>query len=85
MHTLSTFVIKKSEQVSIESCPGDNRCYGTEHDTDIAIRCSMRDRAENDAVRWCHLTHQIIAGASVHSRGHKTSLVRCTDIFFEET
>ena len=24
-------------------------------------------------------------GTSVHSREHKTSLVRCTDIFFEET
>ena len=44
----------------------------------------MRNRAEKDAVRWCHLTHQVIAGASVHSREHKTSLVRCTDIFFEE-
>ena len=28
----------------------------------------MRNRAEKDAVRWCHLTHQFIAGASVHSR-----------------
>ena len=22
----------------------------------------MRNRAEKDAVRWCHLTHQVIAG-----------------------
>ena len=36
------------------------------------------NRAEKDAVRWCHLTHQVFAGASVHSREHKTSLVRCT-------
>ena len=26
---------------------------------------TMRNRAEKDAVRWCHLTHQVIAGASV--------------------
>ena len=45
----------------------------------------MSNRAEKDAVRWCHVTHQVFAGASVHSREHKTSLVRCTDIFFEET
>ena len=38
---------------------------------------SMSNRAEKDAVRWCHLTHQVFAG---HSREHKTSLVRCTDI-----
>ena len=25
----------------------------------------MRNRAENDAVRWCHLTHQFIAGGEV--------------------
>ena len=31
----------------------------------------VRNRAEKDAVRWCHLTHQVIAGASVHSREHK--------------
>ena len=48
----------------------------TEH-----ILVAMSNRAEKDAVRWCHLTHQVFAGASVHSREHKTSLVRCTDIF----
>ena len=32
----------------------------------------MRNREEKDAVRWCHLTHQFIAGASVHSREPKT-------------
>ena len=42
----------------------------------------MRNRAAKDAVRWCHLTHQVIAGASVHSREHKTSLVRCIPTFF---
>ena len=42
----------------------------------------MSNRAEKDAVRWCHLTHQVFAG---HSREHKTSLVRCANIFFEET
>ena len=26
----------------------------------------MRNRAEKHAVRWCHLTHQFIAGASVY-------------------
>ena len=31
----------------------------------------MRNRAEKDAVRWCHSTHQVIAGASVHSREPK--------------
>ena len=24
---------------------------------------SMSNRAEKDAVRWCHLTHQVFAGA----------------------
>ena len=33
---------------------------------------SMRNRAEKDAVRWCHLTLQFIAGASVHIREPKT-------------
>ena len=37
----------------------------------------MRNRAAKHAVRWCHLTHQVFAGASAHSREHKTSLVRC--------
>ena len=23
---------------------------------------TMRNRAEKDAVRWCHLTHQVFAG-----------------------
>ena len=45
---------------------------------------AMRNRAAKDAVRWCHLTHQVIAGASVHSREHKTSLVRCIPRFFSK-
>ena len=28
---------------------------------------AMRNRAYKDGVRWCHLTHQLIARASVHS------------------
>ena len=31
----------------------------------------MKNRAEKDAIRWCYLTHQFIAGASVHSREPK--------------
>ena len=31
----------------------------------------MSNRAEKDAVRWCHLTHQVNAGASVYSREPK--------------
>ena len=38
----------------------------------------MRNRAEKDAVRWCHLTHQVIAGASVHSREPK---VRVAEVY----
>ena len=48
----------------------------------LSFSVSMSNRAEKDAVRWCHLTHQVFAG---QSHEHKTSLVRCTDIFFEET
>ena len=32
----------------------------------------MRNRADKDTVRRCHLTHQFIGRASVHSREHKT-------------
>ena len=35
---------------------------------------SMRNRAEKDAARWRHLTHEFIAGASVHSREPKTKV-----------
>ena len=42
---------------------------------------TMRNRAEKDAVRWCHLTHQVIAGASVHSREPKTTVAEVYPYF----
>ena len=42
---------------------------------------SMRNRAEKDAVRWCHLIHQFIAGASVHSREAKTRVAEVSRYF----
>ena len=44
----------------------------------------MRNRAGKDAIRWCHLTHQFIAGASVHSRKPKISAAEVYRYFFEE-
>ena len=44
----------------------------------------MRNRAETDAVRWCHLTHQFIAGASLHSHERKTRVADVYRHFFEE-
>ena len=41
----------------------------------------MRNRAEKDAVRWCHLTHQVIAGASVHSREPKARVAQVYPYF----
>ena len=41
----------------------------------------MRNRAEKAAVRWCHLTHQVIAGASVHSREPKTRVAEVCPYF----
>ena len=38
----------------------------------------MRNRADKHAVRWCHLTHQVNAGASVHSCEHKA---RVADVY----
>ena len=34
------------------------------HYSDIfnSVNISMSNRAEKDAVRWCHLTHQVFAG-----------------------
>ena len=43
---------------------------------------AMRNRAEKHAVRWCcHLTHQVIAGASVHSREPKTRVAEVYTYF----
>ena len=41
----------------------------------------MRNRAEKDAIRWCHLTHQFIAVASVHSREPKTRVAEVYPYF----
>ena len=41
----------------------------------------MRNRAEKYAVRWCHLTHQVIAGASVHSREPKARVAEVYSYF----
>ena len=41
----------------------------------------MRNRAEKHAVRWCHLTHQVNAGASVHSREPKARVVEVYPYF----
>ena len=38
----------------------------------------MRNRAEKVAVRWCHLTHRVNVGASVHSREPKA---RVADVY----
>ena len=44
-------------------------CMSKLKNTDnIGLMDTMTNCAEKDAVRWCHLTHQFIAGASVHSR-----------------
>ena len=32
------------------------------HTFQITKQNSMSNRAEKDAVRWCHLTHQVFAG-----------------------
>ena len=41
----------------------------------------MRNRAAKYAVRWCHLTHQVIAGASVHSREPKSRVAQVYPYF----
>ena len=41
----------------------------------------MRNRAYKYAVRWCHLTHQVIAGASVHSREPKARVAEVYSYF----
>ena len=38
---------------------------------------------EKDAVRWCHLTHQFIAGASVHSREPKARVAEVYTYLFQ--
>ena len=39
------------------------------------------NRAEKYAVRWCHLPHQVIAGASVHSREPKARVAEVYSYF----
>ena len=41
----------------------------------------MRNRAEKHAVRWCHLTHQVNSGASVHSREPKARVAEVYPYF----
>ena len=41
----------------------------------------MRNRAEKHAVRWCHLTHQVNAGTSVHSREPKARVAEVYPYF----
>ena len=41
----------------------------------------MRNLAEKHAVRWCHLTHQVNAGASVHSREPKARVAEVYPYF----
>ena len=43
----------------------------------------MRNRAEKYAVRWCHLTHQVIAGHQFIAVNPKLELRRCTHILFQ--
>ena len=53
------------------------------HVVGIEKRNSMRKRAEKDAIRWCHLTHQFVAWGVYQfiSRGQKLELRRCTKFF----
>ena len=58
-----------------------NHAYSS-YDLRLLHVCPMKNRVEEDAVRWCHLTHPFIGGgASFHSREPKTRVAEVYPYF----